>query len=485
MGSSEDTSGSSFVNALAEAAIASTMSPAAGAAIAVAGAAHTAITRFNSSTNRMHRMNPTNQVAQRSGMKVTGRKNVKSVVGKQHKVHVSKSLREKVKKVIEGQKCYGTYTATRVGAWALQRGSGVSNDYPNTAIGAYAVARQYGRIGTNAANSNSRGWVATLLSGDGFLQGDDMNYFTPLKVLDAASVLWNNKAMARDYTLQTGNFKINTNKATGVPVGGAPAAPLAQGQKIHVINSWVKFEIKNVSQRSLEFNIYNCVPKVAAPDRLPFDTFIEGLNVFIDTAAGSNQFKVLNDNLDLAVGDPNFAPSLVDPFNSTYKYTKMDHVLAPGETCVHYVSGPKNVWYDFSKMYESAVDQGGKLNKHSVGVFVSIKPDLVFATVGVNGSASGSGAGRFWPSNATPATFQNTDLDPLAVEVTEVFKLSMPDDTGFYQQAVTAGAAKSLNLRRPYKAFANFVYGDVPATLAYQRVDEENPTLQISEGKFQ
>lgn len=420
--------------------------------------------------------NVVNAQAHRASMKTKGRKNLKGVKGRKHNVKVSKSLREKVKKVIEGAKLYGQYQSVTQGTVGMARSAGATNDYPNQPIGAYAFNRWYSRQGSSTNTGNSRNWFGGMIQGTAsMVAGDDFFHFTPLRMLNAVSVLWNSKQVGKDYTTQTGNFSLNTINATRVPSAlGTSAVPQPGPFKVHIINSYVKYEMKNNSQRCMYVNFYNCVPKQNYPDAAPFDTLYGGLAAEADSPTEIKRIHYTfghGGNIDFLMNSPLLKPNMVDKFNSVYKYEKMEMAIAPGETCVHYIQGPKNVDYDFGKMFNGGDSKIGFLTKHSVAVLIEVKPDIVHASAGV--PIVGVGTGRF----IFPTT--GVILDPLGLEITDCYKMSMPEASGFYEHALVANGIQPLNLRKPSLAFGDFTIDSTEGTLVYDRIEEENAVVPI------
>lgn len=426
--------------------------------------------------------NVVNEQNQRSSMVITGSKNIRGIRGKQHKVKVSKSLREKIGKVIESKKLYGVYKTTRHVNIGVIRTSTFNNSYLTDTIGAYTGARLVGRTGNGTQLGNCRWWFAAGVVNSLLLPGDDFNLFTPMKFMDAAAILWNNKVIARDYTLVAGNFVVPTTTLTGVPVTVTEAAPNPQGFELHIINSYVKFEIRNTCQRSMRITCYNMVLKLKHSERLPLDTLIDGIGVHTESTTVKNLFRGVDNTqpVDTLLNDPEFPIGLCPPVSSSYKWEKHEMILSPGETCVHYVQGPKNMDLDFTKLYADAEDNGGRLYKNtSCSVLFSVRPDLVFATAGL-GIALGQGPGRFIP----PDTPNDILSDPVAIEMVETFKLSIPEMAGFYAQTFVAGLTKTLNLRRQQYAFGNFTHQEDETNMTYVRMDEENPADEMAESQI-
>jgi len=443
------------------------------------------------------RKNVVNALANRMAKKVKNGKAVKKITNRKKVVKVSKSLREKVKKVLEATAIKGTFITTRQGDLGLWTNRDVSTSYTIRNINAYQNAVVGTSLGNKlttpygTANSNSRVWMTGLTIGGIYTSGDEMMYFTPMKIIDAASILWNNKAIERTYENQAGNFNANTvGTSTGVQSKGNGTNPAIQGMKIHVVHSYVKMEFKNNSQRTMYMNLYECVPKQSNPDKLPLDCLISGIQLFADNGVGKRMIKYYVDpmlatnstNTDVLIQDPNVEPNMIPTFAESYTYTKVEIVVNPGETFIHNIAGPKNFDLDYNKLWVDGQDHTGKLYKKcSVAIMISLKPDLVYGTAGVltylGNTTEGSGR---W-INTTSSTTR--PVDPISCEITEVYKLSMPEQSGFYQQAVTAGAAKQLDMRKPALAFANHANNYVTGN-NYQHIDEEVPSSIVTSSQF-
>lgn len=387
-------------------------------------------------------------------------------------------------KVIEAKKFFGVYKTTRHLAIGVMKSPVATNTFLTSTIGAYTGARVFHLAGTGTQLSNCRWWSAAGLVDDLAVKGDDFNLFTPMKFMDAASILWNNKIIQKDYAQVGGNFVIPTDAVTGAPKGAAEATPNSQMFKLHIVNSFVKFELKNTSQRTLRVTAYNITLKLRHTEKLPLDVILDGLLLFEQTAADRLLLRSAVDATaqDQLFNDPEFPITMLPSFNDTFKYEKMDMLLSPGETCVHYVKGPKNMDLDFTKLYADAEENGGRLYKGtSCSVLFSVKPDMVYATAGVE-LAGGSGAGRFIGSNPLfPVSILGL---PISIEMVETFKLTIPDAAGFYQQAVVAGQSKTLSLRRPQYAFGNLTNQSIEASTTYTRYDEENVAAPIVGGTY-
>jgi len=330
---------------------------------------------------RITRQNPINQLANRASMKVRGKKNQK--VRSQKKVTVSKSLREKVKKVIAGDSAYGAYYQNYNGAVGMIDPGTYSN---------YAYVQTYGAItqcnlmytGVNIP-TGSKTWWSNLHynAGDGIKSKTyigNMVYFSPAKILNAASVLFNSKALEENYTNTAGNLSTDYTTATGAPAVGGAGAPNVGTLKVRVVNSYVKWRMKNLSQRTVYVTVYNCTSKLKFTTKAPLEVLRqEELTDDSVTTQTFTAFAQAGGTVQSAVvTHPAFVPGASPAFNSTYKTSKMVMVINPGEECTHSIQGPRNYDLDFAKLHANGSSKAGEIYKDTtVACMVSVQVDPV------------------------------------------------------------------------------------------------------------
>lgn len=421
----------------------------------------------------------------RAVRKTTGRKKVRSIVHRKRGVKVGAKFRKKVKKVLAGTLHNGTMYSTRQGTIGIvTRNDPTTNEFRVQDQGGYSGSIVTTKI-PDESSSNARVWFSQPLSAnDGFIAGDDLQFFTPMKILDAASVLWNQKTGARDYTLQTRNLNTRHNLTTGSLVVGTKTDMDITGLKIVVHNAYVKMTLKNSSQRALLIEVYKCVPTAKNPLDLPLGTFIDAVGKELDSTNSGIVSAVGVGSMtaqSVLVNYPGCEPNHFAAFRSEWKYEKVKIKIAPGEVTSLFFQGPKDYTLDFDKLNKGDVPVQHLASKQTtMAVMMSVLPDLVFSTAGTSGVDGQSG--RFVQNIA----LQNLVGDPISVEWTEVYSLRMPDIVGFQNgPASDAGNMYTLNKRVPRRAYNNFVFqhaGDTNAT--YDAFDEENPGDLIAGSRF-
>lgn len=422
--------------------------------------------------------NVVRQAANRSKRKTTGRSKVKSIQHRKRKVYVSPRLRKKIKKVIKGQEIRGTYRTVRQGTIGTYTTQAADVEYILQDQGGYQNGIATIKIPNDLSSNTQWWWQQPNIGNDSRSNGGEFQFFTPMKILDAASILWNKKGINADYTAQLDNFNSSHVVLTGAPVSSGTRYDMGiVGLKIHVINTYVKMIVKNSTQRSFVLGFYKCVPATAYPDSLPMDAFKSALEEEHDGAntsiiAASGTFAKPVDNLFVM---PQCEPNLLKSFRSQWKYEKVNIKMEPGETTTLFMQGPKDYTIDYDKLKFGENDKQHFANKKtSMALMISVLPDLVFATdnVDIDGNS-----GRYIP--ATSAL--NKVVDPISIEYEETFHLGMPELAGFQQPAADAGTAQQpLNNRLPRLAFGNFV-SDHTVSLqpVYKAYDEQNPAIAI------
>lgn len=258
-------------------------------------------------------------------------------------------------------------------------------------------------------------------------------HFTPNLVLDAASVLWNQKPWNLSKTPQAAT---NFNHQT---------------VKIHVKSILDRYEIKNNSRRRYTIKMYICRPKDRSNETSPLSTWVNTL--LAESDAIESNFH--GTNINTMYNDPRF----VKGFTNVWATEVVTIVIDPGQTHTQYLQGPKNMLYDFAKFNvnnapATFLDQ----QPFTRWVMCAVYPDLVSTTTG--------SVGRY--IDATPSE----TYDGLVIELKRDYNLSMPEQAGLPLPAVYTPGATSLDLRRYAFAIYNNVLGQ---TGSVRRIDEENP----------
>lgn len=241
---------------------------------------------------------------------------------------VSKKLQRKVEKVIQHSKNYGKYTYY-----------------------------SYGRI--RQVNTDRY----SILTTDG--NTEPLEFFSPLRLLDAASILFNAKGMSPTFNNQTGN--------------------LPDGGKISIQNAYVEFTFKSTSSHVINLEIYECTAKVS--QNIGFQPFI--VNSYTTWDSGYTNFA------GSSIITPAMLGTSAKDWVELYKYfnVKAHHIkLLPGESSTLFIQGPKSKIIDLTKYQDNSILQyfAKGLTK---GLYIRVINDpTVSATLG-------NGYVHHWPSN--------------------------------------------------------------------------------------
>lgn len=400
-----------------------------------------------------------NSLTNRSSMAISGRTNTKKVKS----VNVPARLRKQIKQVMVGSASKGTYSVIKTGFIGSSMGNGIvalaGDDLGKTQAAVYynIVTRLPGRTLFNQLVSYGTGSVTGIIPGTG------MNFFTPAKILDAASVLFNNKIPSTNPYNTFGNLSTFTTSSTGLPLSSNP------GQlKINVLSSSVDFTMKNLSNRVVTIEIWECMPMLKFEDTNPLQSALTSVSAYSEVTSDGN-FSYYDGNESLNNFDPLFNVN-VDFMAIAKKYMglkftwkKRTMVLAPDETCVHSIVGPKGV-FDFKNVFNTPPNVTGttaipianltSLYKGwSVGCLISVNGDLVLPTTVAQNEG---GHAIFGTANYLSM--------PVAVQTKENYTIAVPEIAGFITTGALGGTQQMLNNRKPkvvvYDATAlgNFSY---------------------------
>jgi len=419
-----------------------------------------------------------NSLAGRSSIVSKGRNKLKHV----KKVHVSKGLRAKITKVIEGHAAKGkvtciktgfigsmtslaaTVTPTVITSVILNGGAQSYVSYPaagRAPAGSYTWFNHLVDFDTTAAG-------ASILSGS-----SDMNYWTYAKLLDFASALFNRKAfVSAGYLLTGGNLATKFNKGTGAP---QVALSDYNDLRINVKSSSVVWNMKNVSQRTVLIDIYECTPIMAFEGLNPLQMMINA--AVADISDGNTDSRLaysdgFGQNGIALYHDGNISPHLFKGFKFRTKKTTI--TLAPDESLSHTMKGPSGV-VDFGKFNVDGVQQAGSLVKgFSMSCLVGVRSELTIPAT--TGQTFG---GRAQYVDAVTAGKLS---GAVSIEVIERISMEVPDIAGFTSAAVPAGSQQMLNNRKEKIIIGNFSPSIVNAT--YSEANEENPLLSTAASQF-
>lgn len=438
----------------------------------------------------MSNSNPNNRLVNLSSMKVVGKVKVR----RKKEVSVSKALRAKVKKVMEGVSAKGSYTTFKSGYIGMVTNANTSLTIAELLTDQMAILNAVCVLGPTYLNtSGSRtlwGGLGQAKIGAGLNYTEtkaqhDFNFFTIGKILDAASVCFNRKNISINPYLVTNNLS-----TVIAPLTGAPFTNTAGALKINVLNSFVQFTLKNVSARVLNLEIYECTPTLKFEDTPALTALANavkatGNNMSDDATTVDASFRYWN---LLTAADAAYAyasmfdhsldvANIAKEFGFNFNFRKRTMILQPGETCVHSIQGPKGM-LDFSKMVEENVTKTSLLKGFGVSCFMTVNGDMIMPK-------DPTGSVRLHRTFIPAASSSTNQFSlPIAMEIKESISVSVPEIAGFIDQAGAAGSRQMLTQRKKKIVYANFTEtnGDMSSTTAYYVNNDQNPAAGMTSG---
>lgn len=396
------------------------------------------------SKGRLNTGGGVNSLVGKVAMKVKGKTKTKRTKS----VKVSKKFRKQVKEVLSGAQARGTYTVVRQGFVGSYARNGVGTTLNITDQG----IAMFGAVGPGTSNpAGARtlwGGLGTYAVGAAttMVPNSGLTFFTPAKILDAASILFNKKAPADPY-LTTGNLSEVASLGGGVPVTSKPSLA------INVLDSSVRFSMKNLSNRVVTVEIWECTPTIKFVPSGWLDTLVENQTAFVD--AGTNNYPCqyyggpaatqIATTIHESQWDPVGLAKKYNGFPVTFKKRTM--IMNPQETCQHWIKGPKAV-LDFKKLLstDSAGNNNLQLNAmlkgFSVGCIIGVVGDQVNR---LGNLATSYGARENYTLFAAGAVAMGM---PISIEIEERYRVAVPEIAGFITQAGVAGTTQLLNLRK-------------------------------------
>lgn len=203
--------------------------------------------------------------------------------------------------------------------------------------------------------------------------GQPMEFFTPQRLMDAQSIMWNNKLMGENWNITTDDFATDT--------------------KIQVVNSFVKFYFKSTSSHVVNIEFYECRPKVGASQH-PYDLIFKSYNCFIDDQrqSGGANIEIL----------PSMIGTVASDWISLYEqYYVKKHIvkLLPGQSTALTFQGPRNRTVDLSKCENNSALNRFENKSGSIFTFYRVLNDISVSkntgnVVSWNSNTQGGVAGR-------------------------------------------------------------------------------------------
>lgn len=357
--------------------------------------------------------------------------NKKSVTfGKSKSVKVSKDFKKKVEKTLEPKKVTGMFT----------------------------------EIGFQRINFPQNYVNRQILNRIGLSTGTDQLLFNPMRILDAASVLFNNKtATEQKYTTTgAGVYDTLTNSFNYANIC------------VNVINSYSKSIIKNNSKRTWMIQIYECSPKIDMDITDVGDANTQWRNGMLQEI--DNPLFTLEKKINIADATPEslyMTPNKCKAFMQKWNVEKHDITLEPGQTYDHFVQGPTNVEYDFAKFFKI---QGSNTDRRFYDIQKKFTRQIIFTarldivTMKVTPIPVGA---VYYPAGRAGDT--NEIGSSINIETTNYYKVQVPDKAGGTLSVPILGTANFTNTQKRdcyfHRCWQDFAGSSDVITLQ-QRIEE-------------
>lgn len=276
-------------------------------------------------------------------------------------------------------------------------------------------------------------------------------HFTPWRVLDSASVLFNGKLTPTYNPALIGTNELNVVTDT---------------LKIHVRKSWATYQFRNGTERPQYLSVWTVAPKsVDAPnDELFFNQWYESIQ------AEKTQKILLSSGTTFRQMD--LKPNAFIQMRRKYKMVETKITVEPGQCFDYVVPGPEDFTYTYAKYYEDSNFKN--LQKMCRAVVVCAVQDLAINyTAGDILTAMKVARVGNRPLDTSAG---NNVVSGMCIEYREFYDITMPEQAGFtYPAAFPPGSQQPLNNRRPMVKYY-YNWNTVATGTTDARVDPEVPS---------
>jgi len=248
--------------------------------------------------------------------------------------------------------------------------------------------------------------------------GPTAGLFSPNRVLDAASCLFNDKISAKDKTVIVDNFPTTTCK-------------------VNVLKQYCTFRITNSTRRTKNMTIYTAKVKKGFADNQPLSLWATGLTLDFQVSPAGTA-NIGNNFNSVAQTFLRTKPQLSKTFNQVYKVMSQVVILQPGQIHEFVVHGDA-MMYDMNKYHRGSNISLDESVPPTTYVWATVFNDLVLDT--------GGRVGRFEDILVIDKP------ESMLIETTMYYQIEQPADTGFITPnvALAAGVPNPLNLvKNPY-----------------------------------
>jgi len=272
--------------------------------------------------------------------------------------------------------------------------------------------------------------------------------FSPIRIMDAAACLFNNKTVAFAKTSTSWFPVVNT--------------------KINVLKQWVTFDINNQSRLKKHVTFYTATQKgrksapTASAD--PIEAWDNAL-----TLDATSLPDARNKGPNLQTINKTFLgmkPTLSKAFNKEFNIASTSVLIEPGQSYKFTVQGETGE-YDMNKYHIGTDNNLTELCPWTKFVFYTVHNDLCETSTGVTG--------RF-ETAVPPANTPNS----LIVEWVYNYRIEAPENTGLTTGTAGETNSQNLHLNNVRDAYIFKNYG-IAQTGQINRIDDNDPTVPMNQ----
>lgn len=268
--------------------------------------------------------------------------------------------------------------------------------------------------------------------------------FSPIRIMDAASVLFNGKADVENFSIDNGVDFATTNT------------------KIDVKKQWVNHTLVNNSLREVTVKIRQFAQKgKTPPENAPYEMWGQGLHNDYQLVGGTKGTNLNNVTRQFK----GLCPTANKLFREHFKTTEETVVLEAGQTYKWTIHGP-SMMYDYSKYHDGQTNDIHERWGMTRWCLISYYPDMV---VSANAESNNQTVGMYVDSDDPEVKNHGLMLETICNYV-----IVCPEVAGFTSSAAGPGLPIKLDKRKDAYHYANYVVAKTSSEDTH-RTDEQNP----------
>lgn len=283
--------------------------------------------------------------------------------------------------------------------------------------------------------------------------------FDPISISNMAAELFNNAS---------------ANPTADFGQGGYTNAFNYQSLKINVVDSSIKYIMRNNTTNNLIVKLWDISPKSISTNGSAYTDPVAWINLelarmtatpSLNPGPSTGALDQLNkyNPFGVVIQTIGFNPKMLPSFNQFWSMDETVINLEPGKTYVHYLPGPKNKVYDFRKYFQNGSVTVNTYQKFSKQTMICLQGDLQGTATGEVGRYTDIVAGTGYGLLVEPRTY---------------VKMRLPEQAGFVTQVggLAVGSSQAMTNRRDAFIIKNWTL-PVNNVSAIQRIGDENEAI--------